>query len=104
MRLVIDRVSKVHRGGARALAGFSLDLGPGVLGLLGSQFKHSLGPLMPGLYLTPYPDCYRCPFKMTYPACDFHCLDFAREMIKLETTNATGALMARFAVAALDAE
>ena len=35
MRLVIDRVSKVYRGGAQALAGFSLDLGPGVLGLLG---------------------------------------------------------------------
>ena len=35
MRLVIDRVSKVYRGGVSALAGFSLDLGPGVLGLLG---------------------------------------------------------------------
>ena len=35
MRLVIDRVSKVYRGGVRALADFSLDLGPGVLGLLG---------------------------------------------------------------------
>jgi len=35
MRLVIDRVSKVYRSGAQALAGFSLDLGPGVLGLLG---------------------------------------------------------------------
>ena len=35
MRLVIDRVSKVYRGGVRALADFSLELGPGVLGLLG---------------------------------------------------------------------
>ena len=31
MRLVIDRVSRVYRGGAQAPAGFSLDLGPGVL-------------------------------------------------------------------------
>ena len=30
-RRVIDRVSKVYRGGTQALAGFSLDLGPGVL-------------------------------------------------------------------------
>ena len=35
MRLVIDRVSMVYRGGVRALADCSLDLGPGVLGLLG---------------------------------------------------------------------
>jgi ABC-type multidrug transport system ATPase subunit len=35
MRLVIENVSKTYRGGARALVGFSLDLGPGVLGLLG---------------------------------------------------------------------
>jgi ABC-2 type transport system ATP-binding protein len=35
MRLVINQVCKVYRGGVNALAGFSLDLGPGVLGLLG---------------------------------------------------------------------
>ena len=35
MRLVIDGVSKVYRGGVRALADFSLELGPGVHGLLG---------------------------------------------------------------------
>jgi 4-aminobutyrate aminotransferase / (S)-3-amino-2-methylpropionate transaminase / 5-aminovalerate transaminase len=65
----------------------------GVLGAMGSTFKHAMGPLMPGLYLTPYPDCYRCPFKMTYPACNFHCLDFAKEMIKLETTNQVAAIL-----------
>jgi len=65
----------------------------GVLGVLGSPFKHGLGPLMPGLYLTPYPDCYRCPFKMTWPGCDFHCLEFAREMIRTETTNAIAAVV-----------
>ncbi len=35
MRLAIENVSKTYRGGVRALADFSLDLGPGVLGLLG---------------------------------------------------------------------
>ena len=35
MRLTIENVSKTYRGGVRALADFSLDLGPGVLGLLG---------------------------------------------------------------------
>ena len=37
----------------------------GVLGLLGSDFKHHLGPFMPGQYSTPYADCYRCPLKLT---------------------------------------
>jgi hypothetical protein len=35
MRLSIETVSKTYRGGARALADFSLELGPGMLGLLG---------------------------------------------------------------------
>jgi 4-aminobutyrate aminotransferase / (S)-3-amino-2-methylpropionate transaminase / 5-aminovalerate transaminase len=65
----------------------------GVPGLLGSGFKHGLGLLMPGLYLTPYPDCYRCPFKMTHPDCKLHCLDFAREMIKTETTGEVAAIL-----------
>ena len=35
MKLTIENVGKVYKGGAVALSGFSLDLGPGVLGLLG---------------------------------------------------------------------
>src|SRR4029077_10778648 len=35
----------------------------GVLGLLGSDFKHHLGPFLPGQHLTPYADCYRCPLR-----------------------------------------
>src|SRR5262249_1604245 len=35
MRLEISGLSKVYRGGVRALTGVSLSIGPGVLGLLG---------------------------------------------------------------------
>jgi ABC-2 type transport system ATP-binding protein len=35
LKLQIQNVSKRYRGGVQALSGFSLDLGPGVLGLLG---------------------------------------------------------------------
>jgi ABC-2 type transport system ATP-binding protein len=35
MMLAIDAVDKTYPGGARALCGFSLELGPGILGLLG---------------------------------------------------------------------
>ena len=65
----------------------------GVLGVLGSNFKHGMGPLMPGLYSTPYPDCYRCPFKMKFPSCNFHCLDFARDLIRTTTTNSVAAIL-----------
>lgn len=67
----------------------------GVLGLLGDSFKHELGPLMPGLYLSPYPNPYRCPFKTTGPHdCAAHCLEFLRETISRSTTGALAAIIA----------
>ncbi|NIO38270.1 acetyl ornithine aminotransferase family protein [Candidatus Bathyarchaeota archaeon] len=38
-------------------------------------------PLMPGVIHTPYPYCYRCPFKSTYPDCHYWCVDFIDEFI-----------------------
>ncbi|MBI4386083.1 MAG: aspartate aminotransferase family protein [Elusimicrobia bacterium] len=67
----------------------------GVLGALGSDFKWGLGPLMPGLYLSPYPNAYRCPFGERKPHdCAGHCLDFLRSMIRLETTGSVAAIIA----------
>jgi 4-aminobutyrate aminotransferase/(S)-3-amino-2-methylpropionate transaminase len=65
----------------------------GVLGLMGNTFKQNWGPLHPGLYLTPYADCYRCAFGLEYPACGLHCLDFARKIIKLNTTGELAAIL-----------
>lgn len=65
----------------------------GVLGLMGSTFKHGWGPLHPGLYLTPYAYCERCAFKLTYPSCGLHCLEFAREVIRLNTTGSLAAIL-----------
>jgi 4-aminobutyrate aminotransferase len=38
-------------------------------------------PLVPGVTHVPYPYCYRCPYKMTYPDCDFWCVDFIDEYV-----------------------
>jgi 4-aminobutyrate aminotransferase len=38
-------------------------------------------PLVPGVTHVPYPYCYRCPFKMTYPDCEFWCVDFIDEYV-----------------------
>ncbi|MCL6621841.1 MAG: aspartate aminotransferase family protein [Syntrophobacterales bacterium] len=65
----------------------------GVLGLMGSTFKHGWGPLHPGLYLTPYAYCERCAFNLSYPGCGLHCLEFAREVIRLNTTGSLAAIL-----------
>ena len=33
-------------------------------------------PLGPGVVLTPYAYCFRCPFKLEYPECNMWCVDF----------------------------
>ncbi|MBI4208205.1 MAG: aspartate aminotransferase family protein [Deltaproteobacteria bacterium] len=65
----------------------------GVLSLLGDSFKFKLGPLASGTYLTPYAHCYRCPFKMTFPSCNFHCVDHIRKKIRHETTGEISAII-----------
>lgn len=44
------------------------------------QKKHFF-PLMPNVIHVPYPYCYRCPFKLTYPDCDYWCVDFIDEWV-----------------------
>ncbi len=65
----------------------------GVLPLLGSGFKHDLEPLMPGRYLTPYASCARCAFDKTFPSCQWHCVDFIRKKIEIETANDIAAVL-----------
>ncbi len=66
----------------------------GVLGVLGDSFKHGLGPLMPGLHLSPYPDPYRCPLRAGGSHdCAAHCLEFLRELIQRSTAGAPAALI-----------
>jgi 4-aminobutyrate aminotransferase len=43
--------------------------------------RQSFSPLMPGVAHVPYPYCYRCPFKLTRPNCNFWCADFIEEQV-----------------------
>ena len=45
-----------------------------------TQRRH-FSPLMPGVTHVPYAYCYRCPFKLTYPDCDYWCVDFIDEFV-----------------------
>lgn len=43
--------------------------------------RRYFSPLMPGVTHVPYPYCYRCPFKQTYPDCHIWCVDFIDEFV-----------------------
>ncbi len=36
-------------------------------------------PLVPEVVHFPFPYCYRCPWKQTYPECDYYCVDYFKE-------------------------
>ncbi|HWU88287.1 MAG TPA: aspartate aminotransferase family protein [Kofleriaceae bacterium] len=65
----------------------------GALSLMGSTFKHGLGPMAPGAHLVPYADCYRCPIGASYPSCGLGCVELARKQVKLATTGAIAAVI-----------
>ncbi len=43
--------------------------------------RRYFSPLMPGVTHVPYPYCYRCPFKQSFPECHYWCIDFIEEFI-----------------------
>jgi len=65
----------------------------GVLGLLGDDFKKQLGPFMPGLYSSPYGDCYRCPWNLTFPDCGLACAEHLRQVIRYQTQGEIAAII-----------
>ena len=65
----------------------------GVIGHIGDEWKQGYGPLPGGRYLVPYADCYRCPFKLSYPSCGIACADFARQQIKNSSAGAISAIL-----------
>jgi 4-aminobutyrate aminotransferase/(S)-3-amino-2-methylpropionate transaminase len=89
------RLAKAATGQAEILGfwgGFHGKTG-GVLPLLGSEFKHRLGPFTPGRYLSPYADCYRCPLRLRYPDCGIACAEFVRDVIRYQTGGELGAII-----------
>jgi 4-aminobutyrate aminotransferase/(S)-3-amino-2-methylpropionate transaminase len=89
------RLAKVATGRAEIIGfwgGFHGKTG-GVLGLLGSEFKHHLGPFLPGQYLTPYADCYRCPLRLRYPECGIACAEYVRDVIRYQTAGEIAAII-----------
>src|SRR5882757_4544507 len=47
----------------------------GTIGLLGGSYRHGMGPFVPGTYVAPYANCYRCPLHLTFPDCGIACAE-----------------------------
>ncbi len=64
---------------------------------LGSQSLTTMtkisGPRAVGSFRVPYGNCYRCSFKLTYPECNLHCVDFIREAATELATNEVAAIV-----------
>lgn len=81
------KVSKGYHEGRRnyfiAFAGAFHGRTIGSLSLTGSKPVHKryFFPMMPGVVHVPFPYCYRCPFRLQYPSCNFYCLDYLREWV-----------------------
>lgn len=65
----------------------------GVLPLLSGDFKHGLGPFVPGTHVAPYAHCYRCPLALTYPDCGLACAEKTRDVIKNQSAGALAAIV-----------
>ncbi len=89
------RLAKAHTGKHEVVSCWGGFHGKtmGALSLMGSTFKHGLGPMVPGSHLVPYADCYRCPIGASYPSCGLGCVELARKAIKVETTGAVAAVI-----------
>jgi len=65
----------------------------GVVGLLDGAFRYHQGPFPPGMHLSPYANCYRCPWNLTYGQCGLACAEHLRNVIKHETQNEVAAII-----------
>jgi 4-aminobutyrate aminotransferase-like enzyme len=65
----------------------------GVIGLLGGSYRNHQGPFPPGMHLSPYASCYRCPWKLQYPSCGLACAEHLRNVMKNDTQGEVAAII-----------
>jgi 4-aminobutyrate aminotransferase/(S)-3-amino-2-methylpropionate transaminase len=65
----------------------------GTVGLLGGSYRYHQGPFPPGMHLSPYANCYRCPWKLKYPSCGLACAEHLRNVMKNDTQGEVAAII-----------
>lgn len=68
----------------------------GAMSLTGSRtpYEKYYGPLMSGVRHVAWPNCYRCEFGLTYPACNLQCARAVEQMIEFEGPETVAAVIA----------
>jgi len=71
----------------------------------GPSYRSKYRPFMPFIYhVGPYAYCYRCPFNMTYPACDLLCAKYVDYQISSSYCGIDTANIAALIVEPIQAE
>ena len=65
----------------------------GVAPFLGGSSHQNLGPGPAGIHLTPFANCYRCPWHLQHPSCGIACAEHLRTMIKTATRHQIAAIL-----------
>jgi len=65
----------------------------GVIGLLGGRQRYHQGPFPTGMHMSPYANCYRCPWKLRYPSCGLACAEHLRNVVKNDTQDEVAAII-----------
>jgi len=65
----------------------------GVIGLLGGAYRRHQGPFPPGMHLSPYANCYRCPWSLKHPSCGLACAEHLRNVVKNDTQGEVAAIV-----------
>ncbi|OGV39545.1 MAG: aminotransferase [Lentisphaerae bacterium GWF2_49_21] len=67
----------------------------GTLSITGNRGrKKGSGPYLSGIAFAPAPNCYRCPFRQTYPGCGTTCAHFMSDVINYQTSGDVAAFIA----------
>ena len=56
--------------------------------------RSGYGPTVPGTYVIPSPDCYRCPLTLSFPSCDYACARVGFDLVDHQSVGALAALIA----------
>jgi len=79
------KLARHYTGRSQLLAFFGAFHGRsmGAISLTASKpvYHGRFGPLLPGITHIPYAYCYRCAYNLTYPACDFACVDYIEDVL-----------------------
>lgn len=65
----------------------------GAMSLHAGPRKRDVGPLPTGAHHIPYAYCYRCPLNLSFPDCQYACVELAKNTIKQSTSGNIAAII-----------